>query len=270
MRGASGSRAEIVAPPGRPAVRGGGTRHGALRRRDDAVRRERGQATEVAGAHIGAGRTAGRRVCRARPPRTESPDPARAPSARAASGHTAPLPAPAWFRQCAAARCRRRCRARRARPAHAVPARSNSPHRAIRDARPEGSCCCASRAASSAAPARSALTSARRSGTGRPAPARAATAAKRFAGQRRNGLPALTCMTTTALRGRCRSTEARVHARADVRALGHLDADRSVRSGGSMPSAASRSHWFSTEWRGRNCAAARRPACTSSLRPGTV
>ena len=128
--------------------------------------------------------------------------------------------------RCAAARCRRRCTAPRVRPARA--ARRDRTRRCAR--------CRSPRRRPARAPRRRPLPRPRASDgpevmimrrAGRRARARRRPCAKDAAGQRRNGLPALTCITTI---GGVGGTPA-ARSRASTRALGagidrHLDRDR--------------------------------------------
>ena len=79
---------------------------------------------------------------------------------------------------------------------------------------------------------------------------RAATSANDAVGQRRNGLPALTCSTTMGAVAATPAAASRCATRAAASASIGMTTGSAAASGGSMPRGAIKSHWLSTECRG--------------------
>ena len=94
----------------------------------------------------------------------------------------------------------------------------------------------------------------------------AVSSANESAGQRRNGLPALTCiddeLASTAVTPAAASTPSTRAARRPSRGISDRIAMRGRAAG--CRDGASRSHWFSTEWRGRSSRGRCTRRCTSS------
>ena len=102
----------------------------------------------------------------------------------------------------------------------------------------------------------------------------AASSANDCSGQRRNGLPALTCSTMTRRVGRdAERAQPRVRSRGAAAASTGISTRSRSRSAGAASAAstaASRSHWFSTEWRGAQLARPMDDARVHPAAPGDI
>ena len=177
---------------------------------------------------------------------------ATAPIAPATSVRTARRWAPCWSRRCAAVRCRRRCTAPRDRTARAArPAKTrriqSTRSRSAGASRPRAPSTTRAAASRSDGPGRDDDAA---SGVGRRAPRPLGKRALRPAPKRVAGADVHDDEPIGRRHTGAREPSGDARGRRGID--GHLHRDRARGSGGAMPSGVSRSHWFSTAWRGRS------------------